>query len=183
MRVALVGGSFNPPHLGHLLLASAAMARAEPDEVWLAPAHRHPFDKPLAPFEARLRMVELLLEPLGARFRASRVEAEAAARGSSGSTVELLEWLHAERPWIRWLLVLGADIHGERDRWQRFARVEELAEILYVNRQGHPELPGAGPPLPEISSTEVRARLGRGESLAGLVPAAVERFAREHGIY
>ncbi len=181
--MALVGGSFNPPHLGHVLLAAAAMARAEPDEVWLVPAWRHVFGKVLAPFEARLRMVELAVDPLGSRFRASRIEAEAAAWGSSGSTIELLEWLRGRNPTHRYLLVLGADVWAERDRWRRFGEIESLVEILLVNREGQPGLAGAGPPLPAISSTEVRRRLAAGEPLDGLLPASVERYAREHALY
>ena len=56
MHVALIGGSFNPPHVGHLLAAHFVRATEPVDEVWLVPADEHPFGKPLAPFEHRLRM-------------------------------------------------------------------------------------------------------------------------------
>jgi nicotinate-nucleotide adenylyltransferase len=182
MRVALVGGSFNPPHLAHLLLAAQVLASHEPDEVWLAPAVRHAFGKPLAPFEDRLAMVELAVAPLGPRIRASRVEAEAAGAGSTGTTVELLRFLRGQTS-HELLLVVGADILLEKDRWASFDEVERLARLVVVNRAGYATVEGGGAPLPEISSTDLRERFAKGLSVAGLVPAAVERYVREKQLY
>ncbi len=181
MRIALVGGSFNPPHLAHLLLATQVLATREPGEVWLAPAVKHAFGKSLAPFEDRLAMVELAVAPFGPRFKASRVEAEAAAAGSSGTTVELLRFLRAQTK-HELLLVVGADIMLEKDRWASFEEVEMLAQLVVVDRAGYPPVSG-GAPLPEISSTDLRERFARGLPVKDLVPAAVERYAREKGLY
>jgi nicotinate-nucleotide adenylyltransferase len=181
MRIALVGGSFNPPHLAHLLLATQVLATREPDEVWLAPAVRHAFGKSLAPFEDRLAMVELAVAPLGPRIRASRVEAEAAQAGSSGATVELLRYLRAHTT-HELLLVIGADIMLEKDRWASFEEVEQLAQLIVVDRTGYPPVSG-GVPLPEISSSDVRERFAKGLPVRDLVPAAVERYVREKRLY
>lgn len=178
-----MGGSFNPPHLAHVWLAASVLALREPDELWLVPAVRHAFGKPLAPFADRFAMVEGTAAALGGRVKASRAEEEAAAAGSSGTTVELLRFLGKSRPADRFLLAVGSDILLEKDRWAHFDEVERLAELVVVNRAGFPESPGGGVPLPAISSSDVRARLARGESVAGLVPDAVARYVLEHRLY
>ncbi|HUB09907.1 MAG TPA: nicotinate (nicotinamide) nucleotide adenylyltransferase [Myxococcales bacterium] len=181
MRIALLGGSFNPPHLGHVLATAQVLSLREPDELWWVPALRHPFGKALAPYEARVAMAALAIAPLGPRVKVSRAEAEAPS--ARGTTVELLRHLIAAHPGHRFLWIAGADILLERDRWESFDEVTRLAELVVVNRAGFPETPGAGAPLSAISSTEIRERLARGESVEGLVPAAVGRYLREHSTY
>ena len=183
MRLALLGGSFDPPHLGHLLAAASVLLTREPDELWIAPVQRHPFGKPLAPFEDRLAMVALAVASLGPRVRASPVEAEAAAAGSQGTTVELLRFLRRRQPADELLFIVGADILGERDRWSHWEEIERLATLTVVNRAGFPEAPGAGPSLPELSSTELRRRIAHGEPFEAWLPAAVARFVRDRGLY
>ncbi len=183
MRIALLGGSFDPPHLGHLLAATEVLLVHEPDEVWLAPCVRHPFGKSLAPFADRLAMTALAAAPLGPRVLASEIEAEVAAAGGGGTTVELLRFLRDRRPDDRLILVVGADILLEAARWSHWDEIGRLAERVVINRTGFPPAEGGGPPLPEIASTELRSRLARGESLAGLVPAAVDRYLREKRLY
>jgi nicotinate-nucleotide adenylyltransferase len=183
MKLALLGGSFDPPHLGHLLLAASALWRLEPDELWLVPVFRHPFTKPLAPFEDRLSMTQLAAAPLGSRVRAVRFEEELASTGGTGTTVELLRHLrkHESERSLSW--IMGADLAAETPRWTSFEEVERLASVVWFNRQGHPEIPGAGPPLPDVSATEVRARIRRGEGIGELVPAAVERYIAQRKLY
>jgi nicotinate-nucleotide adenylyltransferase len=183
MAIALLGGSFNPIHFGHLFAASWALLNREPDEVWIVPAYRHPFGKALTHFEDRVMMAELAVAPLGPRFRVVRAEQDSAAAGGDGSTVTLLRFLADHHPGQRFLLVLGGDIALEQDRWKSFDEIQRLAEVVFVNRQGYPEIDGAGPPLPAISSVEIRRRLALGEPMTGLVPAAVERHLRAHHLY
>jgi nicotinate-nucleotide adenylyltransferase len=183
MKVALLGGSFDPPHLGHLLLAACALWQLEPDELWLVPVFRHPFTKPLAPFADRLTMTQLAAAPLGPRVRALALEEELAAAGGTGTTVELLRHLRKQDAGRALSFVMGADLAAETPRWQSFDQVERLASVVWFNRQGYPQIPGAGPPLPDVSATEVRARIQRGESIRELVPAAVERHIAQSKLY
>ena len=183
MRIALLGGSFDPPHLGHLLAAAQVLLLHEPDGLWLVPCRRHPFGKPLAPFTDRLAMVAEAVRPFGPRVVASGAEAEAEQAGSDGTTVELLRFLRARRPEDRLLLVVGADILLEKARWARWDEIERLAQVVIVNRRGFPEQPGGGPALPEVSSTGIRDRIARGLPPSGLVPASVERYVRQKGLY
>ncbi len=183
MRIALLGGSFNPPHIAHVLSTAQVLALHEPDELWWVPAVRHAFGKPLAAYDERVTLAELAVATLAPRVRVSRAEADAAAAGSGGTTVELLRHLGAVHPDHRFLWIIGSDILLEKDRWERFDEVTRLAELVVVNRAGFPEVPGAGAPLPAVSSTEIRDRLARGESLTGLVPAAVARYLLEKKPY
>lgn len=180
MKVALFGGSFNPPHVGHLLVSSYVLATAEVDELWLMPAFTHAFGKALAPFEDRLRMCELLASYFAERVVVSPVESEVAM---GGRTVDTLEHLRAKLPGHEFRLVVGSDILGETSLWKDFDRVRELAPLLVVARGGHPHPEARGPEMPEVSSTEVRSRLVAGEGAEELVPRKVLDYVRGRGLY
>jgi nicotinate-nucleotide adenylyltransferase len=181
-EVALLGGSFNPPHVAHLMAAYWALATQRVDEVWLLPAYRHPFGKQLAPFEDRARMCELAAAALRG-VHVCRAEAELADDPLVGRTARTLEHLVLKHPGCHFSLVVGTDVLREADKWYRFDRVQELARLLVVGRQGYPEGAGAGPLLPAVSSTEVRARLERGEDVSALVPRRVLAYVAERGLY
>jgi len=183
MAIALLGGSFDPIHFGHLFAASWVLLQRDPEEVWIAPTYRHAFGKPLTSFEDRVAMAELAVAPLGPRLRVVRAEEEAIAAGGDGSTVALLRFLVQRHPGERFLLLLGAEIDLEKDRWQSFDEVQQLAEVVFINRQGYPEIAGAGPALPGISSVEIRRRVAANEPLSGWVPAPVEHYLRRHNLY
>jgi nicotinate-nucleotide adenylyltransferase len=179
--IALLGGSFNPPHVGHLMAAYWTLATQDVSEVWLLPAFRHPFGKALAPFEDRVRMCELAVRALRG-VAVCTAEAELAGDPLAGKTARTLEHLKAKHPAYDLALVVGADVLAETDKWYRWDRVTELARIVIVGREGYPPVPGA-PSLPAISSTEIRARLARGEDVSGLVPRKVREYAAEKGLY
>ncbi len=109
-------------------------------------------------------------------------EAELADDPLVGKTARTLEHLHAKHPSYDFALVVGADVLPETDKWYRWDRVTELARIVIVGREGYPPVPGA-PSLPAISSTEIRARLSRGEDVSGLVPRKVWEYAAAKGLY
>jgi len=180
-RVALLGGSFNPPHLAHLLLAHWALATQPVDEVWLLPSFVHPFGKALAPFGDRVRMCELAVRALRGAF-VCPAEAELQGDPLVGKTVRTLEHLLEKHPGRRFALVIGADVLPETAKWYRWDRVRELAEVLVVGREGYPPVAGA-PTFPAISSSIIRERLGRGEEVGGLVPRRVLEYIRERGLY
>jgi len=180
-EIALLGGSFNPPHVAHMMAAYWTLATQGVSEVWLLPSYRHPFGKALAPFEDRLRMCELAAAALRG-VHVCGAEAELADDPLVGKTARTLEHLVGKHPGVRFALVVGADVLGETEKWYRFDRVLELARLIVVGREGHPGGEGA-PVLPAISSTEVRERLRRGEDVSALVPTRVLRYLAEKGLY
>lgn len=177
-RIGLFGGSFNPPHVAHQLVCTLALSVGKVDEVWLVPCFQHAFDKALAPFEERLAMCGLAAEPFGQRVRVSDVEREL---GKVSRTVETLEHLRQRHPAHGWVLVVGADILAEADRWYAWDRIQSLAELYVVGRSGAESSQEIE--LPDVSSTDIRARLGRGESTAGLLPDSVHSYILERGLY
>jgi len=175
-ETAILGGSFNPPHVAHIMAAYWVLATQGISELWLLPSYRHPFGKVLAPFLDRVRMCELAAAAVRG-VHVCAAEAELAADPLVGKTVRTLEHLVAKHPERRFVLVIGADILGETDKWYRFDRVRELARLVVVGRAGH-DGPAGTPPLPAVSSTEIRARLARGEDVSGLVPGRVLEYLK-----
>jgi nicotinate-nucleotide adenylyltransferase len=178
--VAIIGGSFNPPHVGHQLAAQYVYATRAVDEVWLMPSFNHPFGKTLTPFEHRLRMCELLCEDTSGWLKAKDVER---TLGGEGRTVDTLSYLRTKMPRTRFTLVIGSDIVKDLPHWKDFSRIEELATVLVLNRAGYPAPGAVGPPLAEVSSSEIRDALSRGDSPAELVPRKVLAYARENALY
>jgi nicotinate-nucleotide adenylyltransferase len=179
-EIALLGGSFNPPHAAHVMAAWWALATQGVREAWLLPTWRHAFGKALAPWEDRVRMCELAVVQL----RGAHVcTAEEALRDDPlcGRTARTLEYLVERHPDRRFALLIGADLLPETPRWYRWDRVQQLARVVVVGRQGYEG--GEGPALPAISSTAIRERLARGETVDGLVPARVLAHLRARGLY
>src|SRR5450432_2318149 len=114
MRIALYGGSFNPPHLAHQMAALYVLETAVVDEIWIIPAFRHAHGKTLAPFEDRLAMCELAALALGPRARVSDVEREL---GDESRTLRTVRRLQERFPAHAYSLVIGADLLPEVATW------------------------------------------------------------------
>jgi nicotinate-nucleotide adenylyltransferase len=181
-RVALYGGSFNPPHHCHVLVATWALCRGGVDEVWLLPAAGHAFGKQLESFELRCLMLEKAVAHLGPRVKVERIED---SLPKPSYTVDTLSALLSREP-LELTLVLGTDAYAERHKWKQWARIEELLEnrVIVVGREGHP-VEGTSPDivLPDLSSTEVRKRVAANEPIWWLVPPSVEEQIRTHDLY
>jgi nicotinate-nucleotide adenylyltransferase len=180
MRVALFGGSFNPPHVVHQLVALTVLETKAVDELWFVPCFQHPFDKALAPFDDRLRMCELAAESLGPRVKVTDIEGRLGGRGRS-YTLPMVQALRAERPEVEFALVLGSDLEPELDSWYGAQELRALVQLIVIGRKGYPG--GSGIVMPELSSTQIRASLSRGEDVTGLVPRTVIEHIRVQGLY
>jgi nicotinate-nucleotide adenylyltransferase len=181
VRVAVFGGSFNPPHLGHVLACSYVLATEELDRVLVVPAYQHPFAKPLAPFDDRVAMCELALATLRG-VEVSRVEEEL---GGESRTLRTLQHLSASHPDWQLHLVIGADVLGEAPRWFGFDAIAKLAPPIVVGRAGFPAPQPGAVLVPDVSSTHVRAAIAGGawDEVARLVPRRVLEYARAKGLY
>jgi nicotinate-nucleotide adenylyltransferase len=179
-EIALLGGSFNPPHVAHVMAAWWALATQGVREVWLLPSFRHPFGKQLAPFEDRVAMCRLAVAAVRG-VHVCAAEAELADDPLCGKTARTLEHLRQKHPDLDFALLVGADILPETGKWHRWDRVNELARVVVVGRAGYEG--GAEPRLPAISSSLVRERLGRGEDVSALVPRRVVAYVRERALY
>ncbi|MCK6524966.1 nicotinate (nicotinamide) nucleotide adenylyltransferase [Myxococcota bacterium] len=171
MKIGVYGGSFNPPHVGHGMVAAWLLWTERVEEVWLLPAFAHAFDKELAPFDERVAWCEALAGELGPRVKVCAVEAELPP---PSYTVNTLTTLAARHPEHEFRLVLGADNLSTLHLWRRWDELAARFSPIFVGRVGYPEIEGAVS-FPAVSSTEIRARLAAGEPIDHLVPAAVRR--------
>jgi nicotinate-nucleotide adenylyltransferase len=180
-RVAVFGGSFNPPHVAHVLACALVLSVEDVDRLFVVPAYKHPFSKALAPFEDRATMCELAMAWMP-RVEVSRVEEEL---GGESRTLRTLESLARAHPDWHLRLVIGADILAEAPRWFGFDAIEKLAPPIVLGRAGF-DAPGAATALlPEVSSTRVRAAIARGAwaEVENLVPRTVLAYARARRLY
>ncbi len=180
-RVAVFGGSFNPPHIAHVLAVVYALEVAPIDEVLIVPVFQHPFSKELAPFEDRLAMCEAAMGWIpGARV--STVEREL---GGESLTLRMLTHLRQQHPDWALRLLVGADVLADLPKWHRFDRIAEIAPPIVLGRAGVTTDRAPVPLLPRISSTEVREALHRGDidTVRPLLSARVLAYIQEHGLY
>ena len=167
-QVAIYGGAFNPPHLAHVFTFTYLLGRSDVDEVWLIPTAAHVFGKTLAPLEDRMMLLSTIVDSYGWSDRVRILDIEGRRDGPS-RTFDTLTELSAAHPTHRFRWVIGADNLTERHRWYRFDDLVARWNLIVLGRPGHEsalkacrELPwcDAGPTMPSISSTQVRAALG-----------------------
>jgi len=176
VNVAVFGGSFNPPHVAHVLVPLLVQSTNDVERVIVVPTFRHPFGKAMAPFADRVAMAERAFAGQ-AGTSVSRIEEEL---GGESYTVRTLEALHDRMPGVALRLLVGADVLTQTDRWREWDRVVALAPPYVVGRDGSSS---DAPELLAVSSTEVRARYASHGSVERLVPRAVDDYVRSHGLY
>lgn len=200
MKLGVYGGSFDPVHYGHLLLAETCREACGLDEVWLVPNANPPHKRgaTLTPVRQRLEMLELALGDAPG-LRVSAIEAE---RDGLSYTVETLEQLHRERPERELYFLMGADSLQDLPTWREPERICQLATLLIVGRPGMsiPDLSVLEQylapdridavrrhyvemPLIALSSTDLRQRIRSGKSIRFRTPRAVEEYIRYHHLY
>lgn len=174
MHIALFGGSFDPPHLGHVLAATWARLVGGVDAVWVLPVARHAYGKHLSPWPQRWALCQAAFAPLP--FVTLRDDE---LRNPEGYTFTLLERLRAAHPHDRFSLVGGTDTSRDLVNWYRGAELSTMLDVIAVPRRGFDDTHPAA--LPAISSTQVRDRLQHGAAVDELLPPAVaELIAANH---
>jgi nicotinate-nucleotide adenylyltransferase len=200
MRIGVFGGTFDPVHLGHLILAEQCREQARLDEVRFVPAYQPPHkqDKPVTPFHQRVEMLALAI----AGHSAFRVEEVEKRQHGLSYTVTTLTELHREHPADELFLIVGSDCLPDLPHWREPIRILELAGLLVAARPGADlwsaeqlrkalSMPVTAPlrlevvqvPLIDTSSTDLRDRAATGRSLRYLVPRAVECYIESHHLY
>ena len=200
MRLGIFGGSFDPVHYGHLLLAETCREQAELDEVWFVPNSLSPFkqEHPPAPARQRLEMLQLAIGG-HANFRVSTIEVD---RGGVSYTVDTVAEIAQQHPEAELFFLLGGDSLADLAKWREPQRICELALPLVVQRHGSPEpryemlAPLLTPerleavrsmtvvmPIIELSSTDLRQRAAAGKSLRFRTPRAVEKYIETQRLY
>lgn len=187
MAIGLFGGSFDPIHHGHLIVAQAVVEALGLDQLRFLPAREQPFKvgQHLAPPEVRARMVQLAIagEP---RFGLERAELD---RAGPSYTIDTLRILRQREPGRRFALLVGADAARDLPQWREAAALPDLADLIVFARAGGavPELPWPVRPVTvpgiEISATDIRGRVRQGRSIRYLVPDPVAETIRSERLY
>lgn len=190
MRIGVLGGTFDPPHVGHLIAAVDACESLKLDRLIFIPtaAQPHKTATPaIASAEDRLEMLRLAVgaDP---RFEVSDREIQ---RGGLSYTVDTLETLRREHPDAELVLIVGMDALAAFDRWKNPDRILELAVLAVVARNGDPTTSAAvdrhvtvvGGRQVDVSSTEIRKRLSEGKSVRGFVAESVEAYIAARNLY
>jgi len=189
LRIGVLGGTFDPPHVGHLIAAVDAYERLELDKLIFIPTANQPLkqDKPaVAPAKDRLQMVRLLVGN-DARFEVSETEIE---RGGLSYTVDTLEALRTERPGDELVLIVGLDAMKSFDQWKDWKRIRQMAGLAVLTRDAAPQMSAevgtatiVGTRRIDVSSSEIRERLRQGKSVRGFVTESVEAYIAERNLY
>jgi nicotinate-nucleotide adenylyltransferase len=200
MRVGVFGGTFDPVHLAHLIIADQCREQGELDQVWFVPAARPPHkqQRTITSFTHRIEMLSLALAGTPA-FRVDELEKN---RPGSSYTVDTLLELQRQHPGIDWWFILGSDCLPDLPYWREPARIAQLAGLLIWERPGWPSWPTeklhaalllpaeerirvrcAQGLLVDISSSDIRRRVAEGRSFRYLVPRAVECYIQTHELY
>jgi nicotinate-nucleotide adenylyltransferase len=180
MRIALYGGSFNPPHVVHQLVALYVLETAEVDELWIMPTFQHALGKSLAPFFHRLAMCELAAAALGPRARICDVERDI---GGDSKTIVTIRRLQDANPGHEFSLVIGTDLVAELPSWHRGPELARTVPLIVVGRAGASSPAPGSVAMPAVSSSDVRRALAAGRSVEGLVPRTVLDYIYEHNLY
>ncbi len=196
MRIGILGGTFNPPHLGHLICAQEAYLQLELDRVTLIPA-RIPPHKPVEDEPGPEHRLELCRVAVGddERFDVSDVEI---TREGRSYTVDTLELLHSQDPESELFLIVGGDIAAGLPKWREPERVLALATLAVAGRRGTSRaevdealsgLPGGEQtaffqmPTISVSSTVLRRRVRAGQPIRYYVPDPVVSYIDHHRLY
>ena len=186
MRVGILGGAFNPIHIGHLALAEAARDTLNLDRVLFIPTNLppHKATRELLPGPARLKLVQLAIRDHGA-FAASDIELQ---RPGVSYTIETVRTLRKQLPDATLFLLIGEDMLAVP--WLAWGALKRLCTVVVAHRGAGRRATRAQAgltwlPMPrlDIASSNLRARLKSGRSIRYLVPAAVDRYIRSHRLY
>jgi nicotinate-nucleotide adenylyltransferase len=188
VRLGIFGGTFDPPHIGHLLAAVDAVERLTLDRLVLVPARVQPLklESKVGDAKHRLAMARLLVEG-DERFAVDPLEIERAGLSFSVDTLRTF----AERyPSDERFFLIGADVLRTFERWREPAEVLRLATMVVMTREdGTPAgvMPEGARAIPsrriDVSSTEIRARASAGRSLHGFVPDSIAAYIAANGLY
>ena len=191
MKLALFGGSFDPPHLGHLAFARFALDALAPDRLLWLPTGRQ-WQKPDQVMAAGLHRVEMIRRLIADEPRFGIDERELHRRGPS-FTADTLGEFKAQEPDAELMLLIGQDQYARLPTWYRAEAVAKMATLVVVPRAGEPVVAPPGMPphrlqvldLPDIpiSSTAVREAIARDDDISPMVGADVASYIASHRLY
>jgi nicotinate-nucleotide adenylyltransferase len=190
MKLGLFGGTFDPPHIGHLIVADDVMAALDLDRIVFVPTGTHPLKGDRVETPSHLRSQMIRAAAAGAQRFA--VDDREMRRVGPSYTVDTITEYSEEFPNADLYLLIGSDILNEIHRWHSVIRIAELASIVVMSRPDAPEVFGPASDLEttrvdvthvDISSSDIRERVRLGRPFRYLVPEGVYEIIAEHSLY
>ncbi len=187
LRVGLLGGTFDPPHLGHLTIAQGVLETCKLDEIWFMPSHRPPHKNgnAITDNHQRMKMTQLAIDG-NPHFKLSLIEFE---RNDRSYTIDTIEILKENYPHIDFYFIIGGDMIEDLPNWHRIDELSRMITFIGVNRPGyHPDKEQyhvllIDVPQIDVSSSELRRNLHDKKSGRYLLPESVRTFIAEEGLY
>ncbi len=176
MKIGFFGGSFNPPHLGHLLAATYALKVHSLDQVWLAPVFHHPFAKNMIDFDHRLEMCKILVQHLTPPFHVTDIEKHL---HHDGKTVYTLRKLKEQNAQDEFILIIGSDLKEQIKTWAESTALQKEFKIVIIPR-GLQDDPTS---IPNISSTNIRADHYSEQQLRAIVTPDIQDYLKMKKLY
>lgn len=178
-NIAVFGGKFDPPHLGHQLSVFLALEKYCFDEVWIIPSFSHPFGFHPGDFDTRLEMCRIMAEPFGERAKVLDTERNLGLE--TVYTVNLIEHLKNNFPGNDFSLLIGSDNWKVRDKWKDFDRIEKMCREIVVIGRGENEEGSFY--LPDISSTMIKTMIKEGKNPDAILPAGIAEYIVKNKLY
>lgn len=189
MRIGILGGSFNPPHIGHLILAECAAGKLKLDKVIFVPANIPPLKKKndLADTETRLEMIDLCIKD-NSCFESSRVEID---RGGISYTIDTLRFFKKFfKNGAKLFFLTGSDVLDSLKSWNKLEEILKISEFVVVARKDFKNTSAISEKIKkiemdavEVSSSKIRKRIRNGESIRYLVPEAARNLILKRKLY
>jgi nicotinate-nucleotide adenylyltransferase len=197
MDIAILGGSFDPPHVGHTAIAKDLLRLRYADQIWLVPCYKHPFNKNLTPSNKRLEMTKYLEEKL---IKISDYEIK---NKKTSYTIDTLKFLVKKYPKNKFSLVIGTDQIKDFTKWKNWQEIINNFKLIIIPRTGvkstrkelakikkQVEFPRnillidkeKFPPI-DISSTLIREQVKKNKAFSRLVPKEIEKYIIKHRLY
>jgi nicotinate-nucleotide adenylyltransferase len=193
MKIAILGGSFNPPHLGHQLIASQTLDFTKNRQIWLTPCYKHTFEKNLAPVKTRVKMTKML-ENKKIKYSNEEIKAKL-----DGETINLMNLLKKKYPQHQFSFIIGTDNLPTFKKWGQWQKLITTTQFLVFPRPGfkynlkkyglnkkeylfkkidHPLLITCN-----ISSTDIRKRVKQNLPIKHLVPKKIADYIKNNKLY
>ncbi|MBL7684671.1 MAG: nicotinate-nicotinamide nucleotide adenylyltransferase [Deltaproteobacteria bacterium] len=180
MKIALFGGSFDPPHLGHQAVIQWLLEEGNFDEVWILPSFSHPFQKPLSDFNDRLTLCKLAFEQDENQVKVLEIEKEFAP--GPVYSIDVVQKLREQFPQTQFSFVIGSDLKIRLNEWKDIETLKRWVDFIFIPRSGFETSP-----FPKISSTDLRRLFQEKpiplKKISSLVPEKVLQYILSQGLY
>ncbi len=184
MKIGIFGGTFDPPHMSHVLACLYVLETTDIDKIFVIPCSKHPFSKDTVDFTHRFEMCRLAMKPLEDGVEVLDIEGK---RGGVSYTIDTVKELKEKYPADDFVLIIGSDILDETHEWKDIDELERIVEIHVLPRLMEDSYEKVKESdfffLPDISSTEIRERIASRKPIDHLVAQSVLRYIQLNSLY